>query len=71
MEKAQKVGKNRPLFLIQKTHQASFAALFELVMKKTLKIEMLNEADFMVKLKLRNNKYWFANICAQVACVQY
>ena len=38
---------------------------------KKLKIAMLNEASFMVKLRFEKCKYCFANICALVTWVKY
>ena len=39
--------------------------------EKKLKIAMLNEADFMVKLRFEGWKLCFANICAPVTWVKY
>ena len=39
--------------------------------EKKLKIALLNEADFMVKLRFESCKLCFANICAPVTWVKY
>ena len=39
--------------------------------EKKLKIASFDEASLVVKLDCWNNKYSFANICPQVACVRY
>ena len=39
--------------------------------RKKLKIAMLKEALFMVKLRFKKIKYCFANICAPVTWVKY
>ena len=39
--------------------------------EKKLKIAMLNEADFMVKLRFESWNWCFANICAPVTWVKY